>query len=426
MSKRPHLCLLPFAICLLTFFAACHTRPAPPRSYLAFVANHDSNSVAVVDLGTFRVIASIPVARGPEQVAVRPGSQEVWALSDSGMLSVIQYPELRVTKTVRLGGSTRDLLFSPDGRSYFVLVTDRAGKSRIIFGDGATGQRLPGGSCCMAQHTPGTTRTPGRASRLRGNHKEYGGSRNPYRFTSLALSPDSKTLVAADTASDRLVFIGAESRQVLGTVEVGKAPGPMVILPDGSKVFVADTGENKISAVDLTSRQLLSNIELSSKPSFLALKPDGGELFVSSAEASLVTIVDAFHDDVETSSPAGSRPVAAVFRKDSSVMYTANAGDGSVTAYDIQNRELLNSTHAGIQPEALALTPDQRFLIVADVASSSIAVLRADPEEKDRKGNPYLAPNRSALVTTVPVGARPISIVIPNFTSLPSQPQSGR
>lgn len=400
MSRCRHFTLLPFAFTLVTCLlcSSCHQRPAPPRSYLAFVANHDSNTVAVVNLGTFQVVASIPVAPGPEQVMLRPGSAEAWALSDSGSVSVIQYPKLRVTRTVRLGASARDLLFSSDGRSYFVLTAGAPGATHVIFGDGVTGQPLPGGSCCV------------------GN----------YRFGSLALSPDSKTLVAAESASNRLVFIGVASRKVLGTVVVGKDPGPMVILPDSSKVFVADTGENKISAVDLASRQLLSNLELSSKPSFMALKPDGGELFVSSAEASLVTIVDAFHDDVEASSPAGSRPVAAAFRKDSSVMYTANAGDGSVMAYDIQNRELLNSTHAGVQPEALALTPDERFLIVADGASSSIAVLRADPGEKDRKGNPYLAPNRSALVTTVPVGARPVSVVIPDFTNSPSHSQLER
>ena len=40
------------------------------------------------------------------------------------------------------------------------------------------------------------------------------------------------------------------------------------------------------------------------------------------------------------------------------------------------------------------------FLVVADSATSSLAVLRTDT---------------SALVTTIPVGSKPVDIVVPNW-----------
>jgi hypothetical protein len=46
------------------------------------------------------------------------------------------------------------------------------------------------------------------------------------------------------------------------------------------------------------------------------------------------------------------------------------------------------------------LTPDERFLAVADSASASLAVLRAD---------------RAALLTTIPVGSRPVDVVITDW-----------
>jgi DNA-binding beta-propeller fold protein YncE len=58
------------------------------------------------------------------------------------------------------------------------------------------------------------------------------------------------------------------------------------------------------------------------------------------------------------------------------------------------------ATHTGTEPRALALTPDERFLVIADSATSSLAILRTD---------------RSALVTTIPVAARPVDVVVPDW-----------
>ena len=180
----------------------------------------------------------------------------------------------------------------------------------------------------------------------------------------------------------------------------------MVILPDNSKVFVADTGEEKISAAAVASRTLLTHMEIGTRPTALLLKPDGGEVFALAAESATLVILDAFHDNVEQTFPLGRDAVAGVFRQDMSVLYIANAGDGSVSALDVQHREALASTHVGMEPFALALTPDGRLLVVADRAASSLAILNADPAS--------LSNDRSVLITTVPVGASPVDVVVPD------------
>ena len=73
-----------------------------------------------------------------------------------------------------------------------------------------------------------------------------------------------------------------------------------------------------------------------------------------------------------------------------------------MTILDVQNRVVLASTPMGRAPAALALTPDERFLAVADEGTATLAVLIADPVR--------LAKVRSALVTTIPVGAGPVSV----------------
>ena len=373
------------ALSILVFcLSACYPQAEPPKPYLAFVANEDSNTVAAVNLADFHVVASIPVGAKPEQLAVRPHHQELWAVSALGTISVIDFPALRVVQTLRIGSSASNLIFAPNGDQTYVLDGD---SDLIVFGDGKPGEVL----------------------------RESGRVRLGGKLASLALAPDGKTLVVADAATGRLVFVSVAARRVLGTVEVGRGPGPIVILPDGSKAFVADTEEEKVSAADTASRQILSHIEISTKPSALLLKPDGGELFVLSAQGGIATIVDALHDNVEQTFPTGRGTAAGVIRRDQSVLYLANAGDGSVTCLDVENRVVLNSTYVGTEPRALALTPDERFLVVADRGASSLAVLRADPRSRDRKGQLWMDPKRSLLLTTVPVGAGPVDVVVPEW-----------
>jgi len=363
---------------------ACHQQEEPPKPYLAFVANQDSNTVAAVNLADFHVLASIPVAAKPEQLALRPHHQELWAVSALGTTSVIGFPALRVVETLRMGNRAHDLIFAPDGDHMYLLDGD---SGSVVFGEGKPGE------------------VPRESGRVR-----LGG-----KLASVALAPDGKTLVVADSATGRLIFVSVEARRVLGSVKVGKGPGPIVMLPDGSKAFVADTEEEKVSAADTASRQILSHIEISSRPTGLLLKPDGGELFVLSAEGGIATIVDTFHDNVEQTFPTGRGTAAAVIRRDQSMLYLANAGDGSVTCLDVENRVVLNSTQVGTEPRALALTPDERFLVVADRGASSLAVMRADPRARDREGQPWMDPKRSLLVTTVPVGAGPVDVAIPDW-----------
>jgi YVTN family beta-propeller protein len=365
---------------LAVSLALCTRRPSPPRPYLAFVANEASNTVAVVNLASLQVIRSIAVAPQPVEVAARPGSRELYALSGSGVLSVILYRELRVTNTIRIGASASNLVFAPDGG--LAVALDRHTQELVFVN-------------CSSRRIEG---------RLR-----------PGDISDLVFTPDGKTLVAGDRSGDRLIFVGTSSRRVLGEVPVGKTPGAMVVLPDGSKLFVADTGERKVSAVDLANRQLLSHIEISAKPSDLVLKPDGGEVFVLSREAATLTILDAFHDDVEQEISIGRNPVAAVPSRDSTRLYIANSGDGSVEALDIQNRQVLASTHAGTAPQALALTPDERFLVVTDLGGSSLSVLATAPLGRRSSKTPSLSP--LPLITTIPVGARPVGVAVPDWAA---------
>ncbi len=359
---------------------SCQRASEPPKPYLAFVANTQSNSIAVVNLATFRVVKNIPVSPGPRQLALRPRTHEIYVTGNSGKIDVIEYPALEVTRTFKPmnGGAARSLVFSPDGAQAYLLERsdDIAGSDGIYFIECGANDRI------SRVHVPG-------------------------RLTALALTPDGKTLIAADPNAHKLLFVEAQSGRYSGSVETGKRPGPLAVLPDSSKVFVADSGEQKVSSIDVGSRQLLSNLEVGVTPTGLLVKPDGGEIFVLSGTNATLVIVDAFHDNVEQNLTTGRNPFGAVIRRDQSVLYIANSGDGSISMFAVEDRTSMGSVHMGSSPRAMSLTPDERFLAVVDGTASSLAILRADPQS--------LADSRGVLITTIPVGEGPSDVKIPDW-----------
>ncbi len=383
LPRTRHVFLLGLLLCTMGALLPGCRRQAPLKPYVAYVVNHQGATLAAVNLADFHVTAALPVAPQPDRVMLRPRTRQLYVVSGPGKITVAAFPHFHVVSTLDVGKSGRDLQFSPDGRAAYLL---NPVDHELIFLD-----------CTGAA----------------GDHPEEAAPKVAYRIRlagslrDLALSPDGKTLVADSENPNQITFISTETRAALGTVEVGKAPGPLVIPPDNSKVFVADTGEEKISAARMATRQLLAHIEIGTLPTALLVKPDGGEIFAIAAQSSTMVILDAFHDNVEQTFPLGRDAAAGVFRQDMSVLYIANAGDGSVTALDAQTREVLASAHVGMEPRALALTPDQQLLVVADRAGSSLAILHADPAS--------LSNDRSVLITTVPVGASPVDVVVPDY-----------
>jgi DNA-binding beta-propeller fold protein YncE len=371
-----------FSLWVVLQTAGCARRMLPPKTFLGFVAIKEGHCLAVVDLGNFKFIRSIPLGFAPYRIVVRPHSYDLLIISETGDIGVVRYPDLNVVTSLRTGSSHVSVCFSGDGRRGYAVG---AGQHDILVLAGDPPQILR-----RYFVKPAISR--------------------------LAVTPDGNTLLAEAIGHDQLLFINTQDGRILGAVPLGQDPGQMVILPNSAKVFIADPGENAVYADDIQTRQMLSQIEIGSAPSLLALKPDGGEIFAISSASSNITLLDASSDSVEQALPAGSDPVAAVFSNDSSAAYVANEGDGTVVTLAVQNRETIASTRIGVKPVALALTPDQRFLAVADAGAGSIAIMRA---------------RVPMLITTIPVGGNPVDVAIPGWlwsasTGYPRLLQSSR
>jgi YVTN family beta-propeller protein len=121
-------------------FAACAVLAlifglgAPPAKAapFAYVANHDSNNVSVIDTATNKVVATIPVGHSPNGIAVTPDGKRVYVTNDNDFVSglsviaVIDTSINRVVARISLGDvipvGTAGIAMSPNGKSVYVAT----------------------------------------------------------------------------------------------------------------------------------------------------------------------------------------------------------------------------------------------------------------------------------------------------------------
>src|ERR1700710_2021591 len=90
---------------------------AGPAGAKAYVGNFKDDTVSVVDTGGHVMVATIPVAAGPDGIVVSRNDRLVFVSgSGSSSLSVIDTATDRIVDTIEVGKGPQGLATTPDGR----------------------------------------------------------------------------------------------------------------------------------------------------------------------------------------------------------------------------------------------------------------------------------------------------------------------
>jgi DNA-binding beta-propeller fold protein YncE len=195
----------------------------------------------------------------------------------------------------------------------------------------------------------------------------------------VAVSPDSRTILAADLFHDRVLVINAQSGQITATLKSGRRPYRILFHPDGQSYFVSSWADASVYEYSLPSGTEMARARVGAHPTDLVLSnrkiPDEQNtwqyrLFVAAASTN-----DVFAIGVSEG-------------KELNVLETLNAGFSALAP-------------AGMTPSGLALSADQTRLYIACSDVNAVAV--ADISE-----------SRSRLAGFVPVGAYPTAVRVMN------------
>src|SRR3954447_3833890 len=281
----------------------------------------------------------------PTGGALSPDGRFYWAV-DSGDgrndVKVVEVGSGRVVQTLPLPGGYGGAAFAPDGRTAYVSGEPNGG---TIKPEGPTQ-----GDDGNVIHVFGVDPATGRATERepiavpdsrKGNGERTGGSTAwPER---LAVSRDGRYLLAALNQSDQAAIVDLHSGDARA-VDVGAYPYGAAIAPDSATGYVTNEYDGTVSVLDLASGRVTQTIhglggplgDRNSHPEGIALDPGRPRAYVAVANRDLVAVLDTDAGKVERLIDVGRReglgtaPVGATVSPDARRLYVADAGEDAV------------------------------------------------------------------------------------------------
>ncbi len=123
-----------------------HAVAFSPDTMRAFTANHESNSVSVIDMRTNRLVHSIPVSRAPHSIAASADGRTVLVAGyEADRADRIDAVSLRRSSPVPVGDEPQATAFAPDSRHAYVVNEEDNSVSVLNGRTGAVTATVPVG-----------------------------------------------------------------------------------------------------------------------------------------------------------------------------------------------------------------------------------------------------------------------------------------
>jgi YVTN family beta-propeller protein len=291
------------------------------------VGNKAEATVSLIDLGSGKVVATLPTGTGPHEIAVSPSGvtalvANYGAREPGSSLTILDVPGAKVVRTIDLGEYRRPhgVVFLDEKRA---LVTSEASKSllEVDVEAGKVVRAIPTGAADshMVAVTPDGSRAfvanigsgsltaiDLKAGKSLGDVKTGAGAEG------IDVTPDGRQVWVTNREADTVTVVDAGTLQVLGSTPSAKFPIRAKATPDGRHVLVSNAQSGDLSVLSTADRSLVRRVPLpmeasadkegrlmaggpfgnSSVPIGILVEPGGRRAFVAHANGDVISIVD--------------------------------------------------------------------------------------------------------------------------------------
>ncbi len=190
----------------------------------------------------------------------------------------------------------------------------------------------------------------------------------------LALTPDGKTLLSANTGSNTVSFIDAASLAEQGRVTVGNGPAWMLIDSLGRRAYVLNRMSSSVSVLDIANRALVTTIGTDPSPLQCRLNKPGDTLYVIYEWSPYVGVIDTTKLSVKR------MPVTMGLRSIkidtfTGLIYMGRIGDRSVGAYDPNALVPVDDIGAAGDVTDMTIDGDMNNLIMVSSDSMRLSIV---------------------------------------------------
>jgi YVTN family beta-propeller protein len=359
---------------VITTNAATTTSPSvvtATTSTTALPGPTSTTTTAPLTVTTVAFVSSWPVPIGqlhrklgeaktgpnPKQVAFTPNGRELWTpLLGSTGVDVFSVPDLKKVARIPLGkhGGV-EVIFTRDGKRAYVSQMQTASVYEI---DTNTKRVL-------------------RILKTGGNWTKI-----------LELSPDEKTLYAANWVSDDISVLDLETGALKQKIPTVKTPRGLLVSDDGNTLYVAGFENGEIVRINMTPGTAVRSTVLyktGGAMRHLALDRKAGLLYADDMGRDAVFIVDTATGVVRTMAKTDSHPNTIDLSPDSKYLYVSNRGQnsprgynqygpdyGSVLVFDVTTGKAVDAIVGGNQTTGLDVSPDGTLLAFTDFQDARV------------------------------------------------------
>jgi YVTN family beta-propeller protein len=308
--------------------------------------------VSVIEAGTWKRIATVPVGRGPHNVQISPDGRLAWvtnngeakkaegaehrgmsgreheAMTEVGEVWAIDTATDRVMAKVPVGRHPAHVVLTPDGR--FAYVTN-GGENSVSVVD-------------TDKHRVVTTIPVG----------AY-----PH---GIRISPDGKEAYVANLKDGTVSVIDTEGRREAVRIPVGKGPAQVGFTADGRLAFVSLSQEDKIAVIDPAARKVLKKITVGTVPIQLHATPNGRLVLVANqgskkSPGTTVSVVDVDRLQVVKTLETGPGAHGVVIDGQGRHAYITNTYANSISVIDLDGLRVMATVPVGKGPNGISITP---------------------------------------------------------------------
>ena len=303
----------------------------------AYVVNHNSNSISVIDGKTRTAVATIKTGAGPEAIAVNQLTNRIYvANSGENSVTVIDGATDSVVATVRTGSNCNSV--GVNATTNKVYVSNNFGHSVTVI-DGVTNEattfRVGQGPRAIAVN-PVTNKiyTANYGSR---DSSEIDGATNavtsvPTGKHPWALAVDSranKTYVVNEDSGSVSILDGATG--ATKTVSVGDVPFAVAVNSTANRAYVLTYTGSTMTVIDGATGTLTRTVPLATHPSAIAVNPKANQIYIANQNAATVTVIDGRTYATLATVKAGTIPYAMAVDTAANQVYVANFASGNAT-----------------------------------------------------------------------------------------------
>ena len=285
-----------------------------PDGTKAYVINHNSNSVTVINTATDAVITTITTGIGaaPSSIAMHPSGSYAYVANVTGN-SISRIDTASNTASIlSLSGdgftgftAPRFVVFSPNGQRAYVSNQTTTGRITVI-------------------NTADLTQT-----------SQFGVATVP---RSLAISPDGNMLFVTHVGPNLVSFVNlnATPSPTSTTLSTGSGSEPTGLAVDstGTTLYVALSLTNRVAVIDVATKSITRELTGFSGPQEITLNPTLPQVFVANYGNATVGIVDISTNPQSVITPSlsvGTQPWQVAFTPNGLKGYVGNRGSANVS-----------------------------------------------------------------------------------------------